>query len=1172
MLDLTKAALSRSDHDLLSRFGEEQKAKLQQDIVDCGMLIDQGDYAAIFERIRDRDAWHLDDVQFVEDFFDRIVRAATRESADDLARAVFDMLPFFGSVSPRAYELVTEKTSVLMNRVIALGRADIAETLLQSIAEGPQAVRDDLLLNPGTAQSIIASGSNNLLSRYVSLVKKIIIPAPNVSGFSRESWAEILNPLHGARISKFLAILGHSRGELREILVQVVGNLYVTGVLIPDDKLFQRDISAYLNSPARENDFLLNYLLLKKFPVYFNEVGATGRIRDDTTEIDSWGNDPILYFLRKQVHVNASNYNIQLIEKIITTWTFNSPEFLEGAVPEDVLTDVNGELLGQYAAVAKPLFTSLGILDNEGLHLDHILDAQEDALRREAARMSGTEEVKAKVLLLCRIYQEVSKKYSFGGHDEQADDPFSTFAGHLETVKRMKSTILSSEKTDPEESLYFKRHIAFGIPSVLGSYHERKFDALGEAFRQETYIRTLMENMITTISRTGERSSGAACKKWVQSLGMVNDLFSLHGLDNFQADELIAVFRANNLHCSQIIDLLRIWQGEMTWMVESLHGMFHHPIVDVLQALPAQDLPDRLKNLDDGEGNFINKAADIVMRDMVSSIAGLTELDRLLDRLITTLTDGMQVASDEQIMFSEGAGKAREYVTLDELHDDDVSRLAPLLGGKAKNLMYLSNRNLPVPPGVVFTADHTPGYREYTAADRFLPVLKKAIGTIEKRSGTRFGNKENPLFLSVRSGSYISMPGILSSILYCGMNRETLAGFISTKNDPWLGWDSYRRFIEHYATVVLDLDITVFEAIAAQVRKGSGKGDGDALSAQELENMVSQYLQEVSRLGADIPDDPYEQLRQSVTAIYRSWYSDRARQFRAAMGVSEHWGTAVTIMQMVSGNAQGSGASVFFTRDPFSHQKGVTGDTGETATGDDLVYGRLTHRRLRRGQAGSPGKSLEEIDPVLFRMHEELGEEVEKAMRGLSQEVEATYTTGPDGKRVISVLQTRRMEFHREFTKKFHDVCRMEENVITRGVGVHGGVLSGVATLSSRPEQIKTLRKENNLPVILLRTTASTDDVSLMPYIDGIVTAAGGPTSHASLLAQKFDLTAVVGCSNMHIGPGTGGQLSARIGDETITEGMLISIDGTTGLVYTGTCFLTVEKPPEEQASRRSVE
>jgi pyruvate,orthophosphate dikinase len=194
-------------------------------------------------------------------------------------------------------------------------------------------------------------------------------------------------------------------------------------------------------------------------------------------------------------------------------------------------------------------------------------------------------------------------------------------------------------------------------------------------------------------------------------------------------------------------------------------------------------------------------------------------------------------------------------------------------------------------------------------------------------------------------------------------------------------------------------------------------------------------------------------------------------------------------------------------------------------------------------------------------MHEDLASRIETTMRGLPQEVEVTYTKQADGQRIIYVLQTRRMEFHRGFVRRFDDVCRMESHVIGRGTGVFGGALSGVATFSGDPVSIREIKKERNLPVILLRKEASTDDVMLMPEADGIVTATGGATSHAAVLAQKFNVTAIVGCSDMKILKEAEGRPTAMIGDFSVEEGSELSIDGSTGIVYAGLCADVTQEP-----------
>jgi pyruvate,orthophosphate dikinase len=526
----------------------------------------------------------------------------------------------------------------------------------------------------------------------------------------------------------------------------------------------------------------------------------------------------------------------------------------------------------------------------------------------------------------------------------------------------------------------------------------------------------------------------------------------------------------------------------------------------------------------------------------------------MLVALVRRLTLRVKAGSDDLHGHQSPLSQDRDFFLLDSLSDDEAMRLAPVIGSKAKNLVYLSNQGLHVPPGVVLSARWTAGFVPRTGGGKLDDILREAVHHIERAAGLRFGDGRKPLFLSVRSGSYMSMPGILSSMLYCGMNEETLGAFVRMTGDPFLGWDSYRRFIEHYASVVFGMDVGVLEGALADFMKDAGIARREDLTGAHLSEVVALYKRELSDRNLEIPSDVYEQLAQSVKAVYRSWFGEKAGQFRKAMGVSDRWGTSVSLMQMACGNRDGSGASVFFTRKPTSFEHGVYGDTREVATGDDLVCGRLINRPLRREQALGHQKSLELVDPQLFLLHEEVAEKIEKALGGLPQEVEATYTREADGKRVMYVLQTRRMEVHRGFTRRFDDLCRMESRIIAHGVGVHGGALSGVATFSDSAERIRKASSASGLPVILLRRVASTQDVSLMPDVDGILTSTGGATSHAAILAEKFDITAVVGCADMEVALDDGGAPCAHIGGHLIREGSPISIDGSTGLVYSGFC------------------
>ncbi|HMK56681.1 MAG TPA: PEP/pyruvate-binding domain-containing protein [Dissulfurispiraceae bacterium] len=1149
----------------IERYSDGNRAVSEARLDEAESSIAQRRFSDALRSIDDIIAVIPDDSELVELLFAAAKHYAAAEStflAADIFRIILRTFPRLSTDASRAALL---NSAQLINIFIERNMLDACAAVMAEVDKTSEDFREGLLLRPDVAVSIIRSGDVRLIGQYEACIIKLSVPPPRVSGFSSDTWAEIADPRHIDRLSRLLAILGAGGGGFQALLVSLLCNLYVSGVFIQDDILFQRNISAYLNSGAPTDDFLVNYILLKKLPVYFNEVGAANVIRDDTTEIDSWANDMTLYFLRKQVHVNSSNYNVGLVEAIINAWVHNDRSFLLGAVPDDVYEKADAGLIHQYSQAIKPLFDALNILAEDSLHLDRLLLIPFGDIERTLSDISSTDkklsgETARKILLICRIYREIAKKYALSGGASAEPNAIERLALDMDRIWPLRKVLLSPDRTMPEESLYFKRHIAFGIPSVLGTYHEAKFDAFSEMLRTENRMTIAFEELI---SETGGPQTGLDEKEFnrcLQCLHVMNELCRSHGMDNFQITEALLIIRTNRLHMTQFIDILRVIQKEITWMVDSLTRRIHSPLRNFIMSCPKEDLAGYLKTAGTANADYADKVSDVIIRGMISSIAGFTEMDRLLETIIKRCYFGLDREGDS--LLNPHAGEVispAAFFDLQALSNKDAMQLAPAIGGKAKNLVYLLNGKLRVPHAVVLPAQNTFDYKEYTESRVFADSITEAVRNIEASTGLRYGDPQRPLFLSVRSGSYISMPGILSSILYCGINSTTLDGFASYTGDLLLALDSYRRFIYHYATVVFGMEETIFSRINADMLAQRPAATMSDLSSEDMSRIVTSYMKELTAGGLTLPEDVYEQLREAAKAVYKSWYGKKALQFRVAMQMSEHWGTAVMIMQMVSGNRKGSGASVFFTRMPSSMDKGVYGDTRESATGDDLVHGGLISRPLSKAQAPDGRQSLEETDPELYAMHLNLADRIESSMGGLPQEVEATYVTDADGNRMIYTLQTRRLEFHRGFIKHFQDICRMDAGIIGRGVGVHGGALSGIGTFSSTPEQVGRIRKETGLPIILLRRTSSTDDVSLMPHIDGIITSTGGATSHAAILAGKFGLSAVVGCTDMEIMVNENGQQFAQIGSYTVSEQSPLSLDGSTGLIYSGVCSFTSE-------------
>jgi pyruvate,orthophosphate dikinase len=375
-------------------------------------------------------------------------------------------------------------------------------------------------------------------------------------------------------------------------------------------------------------------MLLKTLPVYFNEVGATNMIRDDTTEIDSWADDIVLYFLRKQIHVNSSNYNIRLVEEIISSWVYNDRSCLKEVVHPDIYNNVNMELLEAYSNAIRTTFNSLGVLDDSGLNFDKLLALPDSAVESIGGSDNQANEIRRKITLICRIYREIVKKYTLVNRDSITQDTILQLSEDIDRIKTLKKVLLSSETTVPEENLFFKRHIAFGIPSVLGTYHEAKFDALSVILQTENRMAVLFEEIIRESDRLQNDLTNEDFRRWIKCLDIMNELAKVHDMENFQITEVLTVMKSNALHVSQFIDLLRVWQKELTWMVDSVTRRIHATLTEILKSFPRDHAPEYIRRLDTGSNDYIDKATDVIIRNMISSIAGFTEMDRFIEVLI----------------------------------------------------------------------------------------------------------------------------------------------------------------------------------------------------------------------------------------------------------------------------------------------------------------------------------------------------------------------------------------------------------------------------------------------------------------------------------------------------------------------------------------------------------
>ena len=499
--------------------------------------------------------------------------------------------------------------------------------------------------------------------------------------------------------------------------------------------------------------------------------------------------------------------------------------------------------------------------------------------------------------------------------------------------------------------------------------------------------------------------------------------------------------------------------------------------------------------------------------------------------------------------------------------DGDWEALRGLLGGKGANLFDATSLDIPVPPGFTVT---TVGCNDYLAADEKFPAglwdqALDAITGLEKLTGKKFGDAENPLLVSCRSGAKFSMPGMMDTILNIGMNDEIAASLAAQTSQPRFAYDLYRRLVQMFGSVVMDVPDEVFEAVlTAQRRESNVESDSD-LDADAWKAVTIKFREIIrTYTGREFPTDPYEQLQQATEAVFKSWNGKRANDYRKAANIPHDLGTAVNIQTMVFGNTgDDSATGVFMSRNATTGEPQLEGDYLINAQGEDVVAGTRTTLPIRQ---------LGDDMPEQYAELEQIARGLEKHHRNM-QDMEFTIERGKlwllqtrDGKRTaqaevriavdmvdeglismqeaVSRVKTDQVDFF------LHPQLNAEAlkgvQPIARGLNVSPGAAVGIVAFE--PGLAERWANEDGRNVILVRPETRPDDVHGMLAAKGVVTCKGGRTSHAALVARQFGKPAVVGVNNMEIDLDNH---QMTVGEDlVIKEGEYLSIDGNTGLIF----------------------
>ncbi len=510
-------------------------------------------------------------------------------------------------------------------------------------------------------------------------------------------------------------------------------------------------------------------------------------------------------------------------------------------------------------------------------------------------------------------------------------------------------------------------------------------------------------------------------------------------------------------------------------------------------------------------------------------------------------------------------------------HSNARQKDKTVTGGKGANLAEMASIGLPVPPGFTISTEECVRYLKEGAdfTDALREQVAEALTHIEATVGKRFGDAADPLLVSVRSGARVSMPGMMDTVLNLGLNDETVEGLAATSGDARFAWDSYRRFIQMYSDVVLGVDHGLFEEALEISKEDNGFYADTEMSAEDWKALVGEYKGIVrEELGEDFPSDVHQQLWGAIRAVFDSWDSDRAKVYRRLNDIPGDWGTAVNVQAMVFGNmGETSATGVAFTRDPATGERAYYGEWLVNAQGEDVVAGIRTPQYLTRSAreaAGAKPLSMEEAMPEAFTELARLFELLEQHYRDM-QDIEFTVQQGKlwllqtrSGKRTAKAALKLAVDMVGEglidektailrvdpmaLDQLLHPTLDPDaaRDVLTSGLPASPGAASGRIVLDADTAELWANRGEK---VILVRVETSPEDIHGMHAATGILTARGGMTSHAAVVARGMGRPCVSGASQVSIAR-EGRTLT--IGNRALKEGDTITIDGANGQVMAG--------------------
>ena len=1050
-------------------------------------------------------------------------------------------------------------------------------TILKEQSRTYQDTTLNCVLNMG--KGVYKTDEIDLVNFFIDSVIDLGFQAPMPQGVDDDRKIRV-NSAHILNIRTWLEVIEVNPKWSTRLLSGLIIHLSLCGVFIKDIDIFPRDITRFLNSRI-EPVYNLAKQLTRLFPAFFNDIGAEGKLREISTNIDesTHRRDRLIHFLRKQSHVESSNRIVPFIEAILHFWQTREKSCLEQYIPPSIYDEISTS--GRYIDGVNTIFS---FFNEQGVNIpDDLLNCSEAKVKELIAKAPEVPVVdQQRVELIVALYKMLHQKYSFdyielGGYIAQlrteALPDFSRAEQALaepdltrklflllDYMEKLKNVILSEKSYEIKENIYKKRHITIDIPSMYGSYHEMKFDCLGLVFRFETLVNVLFEEMIEAIDLN--LITKATFYQIYSLLRLLDKALKLDGIASVEFERQLE-FLAHSLEVKGFTQTqyLDIFKGFAQAVKNIIHDNFHNIHGQNLNRILSQISLDRVlpkflpeKNLEDRE-KLQHRVSEIFFREQIALSLGLQQLDLFLSRILTTLFQQSYKLPADKLQKLLLYDPKNAMTSIDSAHNRVTGIIQ--LGNKGVNMVQLKNFGYPVPPGFIIT---TEVFRCREIIDSYPPATEnfrdqvvQNITAVEKATGKTFGDPRNPLLLSVRSGSAISQPGMMDTLLDVGNNMEIAEGIASKTGNAWFAWDNYRRYLQCYG-MASGLQRDDFDALIKDWKNRVGIPYKRDFSGDQMKEVALTYRRLIRNAGIDILESPYEQLYMAIKTVLDSWESPKAKTYRKIMGISDDWGTAVTVQTMVYGNiSRDSGSGVIFTHNP--RWSGDTlklwGDFTIGNQGEDVVAGLVRTNPISIFQQEIEMRetdiTLETHFPEIYKALKDWAHDLIDNKNWSPQEMEFTFEG--DSVDQLHLLQTRNMTIReRKKVLTFDFEEQSKAAFLTHGIGVSGGAMSGRLVFSL--EEIDQWRhKEPDTHLILARADTVPDDIREIHAADGLLTARGGLTSHAAVVAHRLGKTCVVGCGDLVCDEG---QKQCAISKSLVKSGDHISIDGQEGSVFKG--------------------